>query len=143
MWRRRRSCGRIASCRGFAWASRSGRGCCGSCRTLALNEVRARGRRHGLAARFGFFAPRVEPSPDVEVMASDELAAVIRAIGELPPDDRVVLHLRYFLGLPEREMAAAIGKPAGTVKSRLHRASKRLRDVIEARYPGLKERGDG
>jgi RNA polymerase sigma-70 factor (ECF subfamily) len=63
----------------------------------------------------------------------------MHAIGELPEDDRVILHLRYYLELPEREIAAAIGKPPGTVKSRLHRASARLRAVIETRYPELRE----
>jgi RNA polymerase sigma-70 factor (ECF subfamily) len=110
---------------------------------LALNEVRARGRRHGLAERFRIVAPRVEPAPDHAVLAADEAGTVLRAINELPPDDRVVLHLRYFLELPEREIAAAIGTPPGTVKSRLHRASRRLREVIEARYPDLRERHDG
>ncbi len=52
-------------------------------------------------------------------------------------DDRVVLYLRYFLDLPEREIATAIGKRPGTVKSRLHRASTRLRVVIQQDYPTL------
>ena len=51
-----------------------------------------------------------------------------------------MLHLRYFLELPEREIAAAIGKPPGTVKSRLHRAGRRLRELIEKKYPELRER---
>jgi RNA polymerase sigma-70 factor (ECF subfamily) len=62
---------------------------------------------------------------------------------ELAPDDRAVLHLRYFLELPEREIAVAIDKAPGTVKSRLHRASQRLRAVIESKYPDLRERNDG
>ena len=53
-------------------------------------------------------------------------------------DDRVVLYLRFFLELPEREIAIAIGRPPGTVKSRLSRATGRLRAVIEARYPELR-----
>ena len=110
---------------------------------LALNEVRARTRRTGLVGRIGIFAPRSVEPPHAAVAASDEAEALLGAISELPEDDRVVLHLRYYLELPEREIAAAIGKPAGTVKSRLHRAGKRLRDVIEANYPGLRERIDG
>ncbi|MEO6045525.1 MAG: sigma factor-like helix-turn-helix DNA-binding protein, partial [Tepidiformaceae bacterium] len=58
-------------------------------------------------------------------------------INELGAEDRVVLYLRYFLDLPEREIALAIGKAPGTVKSRLSRASGRLRTVIDARYPSL------
>ena len=110
---------------------------------MALNEVRARGRRTGLLGRIGIFAERSVEPPLAAVAASDEASALLRAIGELAEDDRVVLHLRYYLELPEREIAAAIGTPAGTVKSRLHRASRRLRSVIESRYPELREGIDG
>jgi RNA polymerase sigma factor (sigma-70 family) len=111
---------------------------------LALNEVRARGRRAGLLARATALTSRdPAPSPDVRAVAGDDAAALLRAIGELPADDRTILHLRFFLDLPEREIAAAIGKPAGTVKSRLHRATRRLRAVVEARYPQLMELDDG
>lgn len=110
---------------------------------LALNEVRARRRRAGLTGRIGMFADRSADPPDAAVAASDEASALLRAIGELSQDDRVILHLRYYLELPEREIAAVIGKPAGTVKSRLHRAGRRLRAVIEARYPELRGGVDG
>lgn len=106
---------------------------------LALNELRSRERRRGLFTRAAAVTDRSTPPPHDDVAARDEAADVLRAIDELPPGDRVVLHLRYFLDLPEREIAEAIARPAGTVKSRLHRASKRLRTVIEAKYPHLKE----
>ena len=110
---------------------------------LALNELRARKRRGGLAERVGWASPSTAEAPDAQVAAADEASALLRAMDELPLDDRTVLHLRYFLDLPEREIAAAIGRPAGTVKSRLHRASQRLRQMIETKYPGLRERTDG
>ena len=110
---------------------------------LALNEVRARTRRGGLFGRVAAFARRNEPSPHSEVAAADDASMLLRAIAELPEDHRIVLHLHYFLELPEREIALAIGTPQGTVKSRLHRASKRLRAVIEERYPGLRDINDG
>jgi RNA polymerase sigma-70 factor (ECF subfamily) len=104
----------------------------------AINEVRARQRRTGLLGRVAASTPATVDPPDVAL--GDEHASMLaRAINELPPDDRVVLHLRYFLELPEREIATAIGKAPGTVKSRLHRAGKRLRELIEAKYPQLAE----
>ena len=42
-----------------------------------------------------------------------------------------VIYMRYFLELTEDETAAALGIPAGTVKSRLHRALQRLRARLE------------
>ena len=109
----------------------------------ALNAVRARNRRGGLVDRIAIFSSRAADSPHAAVAAADESSQVLAAIERLPPDDRMVLHLRYFLDLPEREIADAIGRPPGTVKSRLHRASARLREVIEREFPQLKERGDG
>jgi RNA polymerase sigma-70 factor (ECF subfamily) len=41
--------------------------------------------------------------------------------------------------LSEAETAEALGIAPGTVKSRLHRALHRLRQVIEADYPGLRD----
>ncbi|MEX2247388.1 MAG: RNA polymerase sigma factor [Dehalococcoidia bacterium] len=106
---------------------------------LALNEARARTRRSGLLGRLGPLTRTTDDPPDDAAAAADEAAAVARAINELPEADRVVLYLRYFLELSEREIATAIGRPAGTVKSRLHRAGQRLREVIERKYPQLKE----
>ena len=62
---------------------------------------------------------------------------MLDAIRHLSPDDQVVLYLRHFLDLPEQEIATAIGKRPGTVKSRLSRARSRLREVVEADYPAL------
>ena len=107
---------------------------------LAINEVRSRSRRFGLLERTRVLADqRSEPAPASEVEARDEASMLLRAVNELPADDRVVLYLRYFVELPEREIAAAIGQAPGTVKSRLHRASARLREVIETKYPQLRE----
>jgi RNA polymerase sigma-70 factor (ECF subfamily) len=110
---------------------------------LALNEVRSRKRRSAVAERVAVVASSVEPPADAELTARDEAHTVLRAIGELDADDRQILHLRWFLELPEAEIAVAIGRPAGTVKSRLHRAGQRLRAVIERKYPELREYADG
>jgi RNA polymerase sigma-70 factor (ECF subfamily) len=104
----------------------------------AINELRSRNRRSGLLGRFAATAPRAADPPEVS-LGDEHATTLARAINELPLDDRVVLHLRYFVDLPEREIAVAIGKPQGTVKSRLHRASKRLRALIESDYPQLME----
>lgn len=108
---------------------------------LALNEVRSRNRRRGLLERVARFRQEPLPSPEREAEQGEEHALLWRAINELRPEDRIVLYLRYFLDLPEREIAFAIGHPAGTVKSRLSRASSRLRGVIDRGYPGLRPAG--
>jgi RNA polymerase sigma-70 factor (ECF subfamily) len=54
------------------------------------------------------------------------------ALARLPVSQRVVLALRTREGLSEQEIAAALGIPTGTVKSRLHRARAAFREVWES-----------
>jgi RNA polymerase sigma-70 factor (ECF subfamily) len=55
-----------------------------------------------------------------------------RAFRRLTPDQRAVLVLHHYRGLPDAEAADALGIPAGTFKSRLNRATVALRAAIEA-----------
>lgn len=63
------------------------------------------------------------------VHARDELS---RAFETLDPDDRIVLILRFWLDLSIDAIADRIGVPSGTVKSRLHHATARLRAALIA-----------
>jgi RNA polymerase sigma-70 factor (ECF subfamily) len=109
---------------------------------LALNETRRRKRGLALLERFGREAPRREPGPESVTLATEGSREVWQAINRLAQDDRVILYLRYFLELSEADMARVIERPAGTVKSRLHRAGRRLRAVIEREYPHLRMADD-
>lgn len=66
--------------------------------------------------------------PDVAVRVEDaELArSVAHAIDRLPEQLRLPVVLRYYSGLAEREIAVAIQRRPGTVKSRLSEARRRL-----------------
>jgi len=48
------------------------------------------------------------------------------AVEDLPPDEREVVRLQHFEGLTHPEIAARVGVPIGTVKSRSFRAHRRL-----------------
>jgi RNA polymerase sigma-70 factor (ECF subfamily) len=52
------------------------------------------------------------------------------ALDDLPADQRAVVDLAYFQGNTLAEVADELGIPIGTVKSRLHRAFGRLRDLL-------------
>jgi RNA polymerase sigma factor (sigma-70 family) len=54
------------------------------------------------------------------------------ALARLPASQRAVLFLRTWEGLSEQEIAATLGIPAGTVKSRLHRARAKFREEWES-----------
>ena len=64
--------------------------------------------------------PRSAPSAR---LLADVLDSTLR---DLPEPLRVVVILRYFADLSEREIAIAIRRRPGTVKSRLHEARRRL-----------------
>ncbi len=69
------------------------------------------------------------PDTAISVADRDELE---RAFRRLPPEQRAVVALRYYLDLPLNEVAATLGIPAGTARSRLHHATRQLRAAVEA-----------
>jgi len=104
----------------------------------ARNRRRGAGRQAALALRAARDRPSVAaaPSPEAAVLADERRDELLVAVNGLKPDDRLIIGLRWFLELPEAEMAAALGVPRGTVKSRLSRAMGRLRDALGARPGG-------
>ncbi len=61
-----------------------------------------------------------------------DLDAVLGAIGALPPAYRTVASLSFVEDLPYAEIADALRLPVGTVRSRLHRARRKLRRLLAA-----------
>ena len=57
----------------------------------------------------------------------DDRDLLLRALSALPPRQRAVLVLRYWEGLPDAEIAAAMNCAVGTVRSQASRALARLR----------------
>ncbi|HEY2657792.1 MAG TPA: sigma-70 family RNA polymerase sigma factor [Solirubrobacteraceae bacterium] len=55
-----------------------------------------------------------------------EVWEVRRVVDGLPVEEREVVRLQHFDGLTHAEVAARLGVPVGTVKSRSHRAHRRL-----------------
>ncbi len=73
-----------------------------------------------------------EPEPEDAALASVEREELAAAIGCLATVHREALVLAFVNGLSYREMAAALGIPEGTVKSRLSNAKRALRDLLDA-----------
>jgi RNA polymerase sigma factor (sigma-70 family) len=64
-----------------------------------------------------------------QIVDRDELE---RAFRRLPVDQRAVFVLHHYLGLPLVEIAQLLEIPAGTARSRLHYATRGLRDALTA-----------
>ena len=79
------------------------------------------------------------PEPEDTAAALATRDQLERGFRRLPLEQRAVVVLHFYRGLPLTEVAAILGVPAGTVKSRLHRATQTLRAALEAdaREPGL------
>lgn len=61
----------------------------------------------------------------------DDRVAIISALAELPPRQREVVVLRFWLDLTETQVAATLGCSVGTVKSQAARALAKLRGSPE------------
>ncbi len=68
--------------------------------------------------------------PAEDVLAAERHSQLVRGLSQLSPAHREVVSCRYLLDLDEAETAAVLGWPRGTVKSRLHRALRRLQSTL-------------
>jgi RNA polymerase sigma-70 factor (ECF subfamily) len=90
----------------------------------ALRELRVAVREAAEGGR----DDRTDPAD--AAVGADRRAGLLEALDTLAPDLREVVTCRYLLELSEAETAAVLDVPAGTVKSRLHRALATLREVL-------------
>jgi RNA polymerase sigma factor (sigma-70 family) len=92
---------------------------------LALDSVRTRSRRERI-----LIVQRAAEAVGDTADASAERMALVLALADLPRRQREVIALRYLVGLPEAEVAAALGVSSNTVKTHLSRALATLRDRL-------------
>jgi RNA polymerase sigma factor (sigma-70 family) len=77
---------------------------------------------------------RVLAVPELAAGPADQRSSAIKgAFDQLPPKLRATAILRLYVGLTERETAAALGCSLGTVKSNLHDARGRLATALVER----------
>ena len=99
---------------------------------LIARHGRAESRRYRALAKIG---------PDAAVDGHDDAVAgrldaatargrLAKALGRLSRHERDVLLLVAYAGLSQPEVAAALDVPAGTVRSRLHRARQQMRAAL-------------
>lgn len=98
-------------------------------RNIMVDLIRARAVRPALPVAA---IESDDPSPRVgEVDRLLIRAQLAQALSEISPTHRRVVVDTIVHDRPHREVAAMLGIPIGTVKSRLHAALRNLRDVLE------------
>ncbi len=107
----------------------------------ALNRIQAAQRRERMNERYTQQVIIENGDLTIEGLAvkHEQQQRLIAAVAQLSPDQQTLIALRYFLELPEAEVATALNIPRGTVKSRLHRTLAKLREIIQRDYPDLIE----
>lgn len=107
----------------------------------ALNRIQAIKRRASMNERYvKQVNEQTDPPSAQRALEARELnEKLMRAVRRLKPDEQTLVTLRYFLELPENEVAQTLRIPQGTVKSRLHRTLAKLREIIRSEFPDLVE----
>lgn len=100
-------------------------------RNTQADWFRKRGRDARLLEQGRLDMASEVPAPDI-----DNAEALWQAVGTLTVEHREIVHLRFAADLSYVEIAQMLGVPVGTVRSRLHRALKAIREQMEERENG-------
>ena len=75
---------------------------------------------------------------DDPILSDERRSSLMRAMELLPEEFRTVLVLRIVEEMPVEEVAESLGISTGTVKSRLHRAKEKMRELLASADPELR-----
>lgn len=107
-------------------------------RNRAIDRIRAKQRRSRLNDDFETENKSVQPEFDAEsgsdrLLEKERQTVIRRAVAKLTPDQREAIHLAYFTGMTQAEVAERLGEPLGTVKARIRRGVSRLEGLVKSR----------
>jgi RNA polymerase sigma-70 factor (ECF subfamily) len=104
-----------------------------------IDEAR-RLRRHRVDVELTEIAFPAVDGVETTIADRDQLE---RGFLRLDPEQRAVIVLHHYLDLPLPAVAASLGIPVGTAKSRLHRALGQMRAALEADARSVRELREG
>jgi RNA polymerase sigma-70 factor (ECF subfamily) len=97
-------------------------------RSRGIDRLRLKSRKNVELGEQVMATAVSEPAEDPSL--SPDRAQVRRSLEGLPPDQRVAIELAYFGGLSGAQIAAELGVPIGTIKTRLALGMSKLRAVF-------------
>jgi RNA polymerase sigma-70 factor (ECF subfamily) len=101
----------------------------GICRHKVVDALRRRQRAMARIERAGALADRPPSTTDIDRMA--ERMAVADCLGILRPEARQAVELAFYSDLTHEQIAAATGRPLGTVKAHIRRSLDAMRRYLE------------
>jgi RNA polymerase sigma-70 factor (ECF subfamily) len=105
-------------------------------RSRAIDRLRSTGARTRTEQAAFADAGESVADADAEAFRSEQGAVVRGALAEIPEEQRRALLLAYFEGLSQTEIAARLGQPLGTVKTRMRSGMMRLRELLRGKVEG-------
>lgn len=99
-------------------------------RSRAIDRLRMLGSRQRLAESAAAESSTDTSDASIDAYNSERRTIVVRALNELPEDQRHTLTLAYFEGLTQSEIAEKLDTPLGTIKTRMRTGMTKLRDLL-------------
>lgn len=109
-------------------------------RRRSLGRARARAERFAVRQAAGDHLPYSPRDPEDAMLGSELSEKVREALQDLTPSLRMPIVLYDIEGLPYGEIAEILGVAEGTIKSRIHRARKALKEALQG---SLGKSGEG
>ena len=102
-------------------------------RSRAIDRLRQLSARERLAVASAQDAPAEASDAVQDAYRAEQKEIVAAALGQIPEEQRQTLVLAYFEGLTQSEIAARLGAPLGTVKTRMRSGMIKLRELLRDR----------
>jgi len=101
-------------------------------RSRALDKIRSRATREQRETQLDVVAEThaKEDQPEQAVMKRQARSIIQSAMATLAPEQRQVIEMSFFMGLTHSELAARLGQPLGTIKTRIRLGMNKLRDSL-------------
>ncbi len=96
-------------------------------------------QKEGIEDGLFFEIADASPNPEGQLLAGSLSEDLHRTLNSLSPDQRLLVTLADVEGMPYKDIAELIGKPIGTIRSRLHRTHKLMRLRMDQLRKGRRE----
>lgn len=104
---------------------------CRICANCCVDTVRHRKREGGSLDQHEYMLQDEDAAPHTTVSDGLDREQVIEAVDRLPEKYRKIIFMRHFRHMDVNEIAAALNKPEGTIKSWLFRARAMLKKDLQ------------